>query len=50
MTQNGKSADISAYEKEFKEWKTYQMSDHLPLWIEFDINFSEDYLKSLIAK
>jgi exonuclease III len=50
MTQNGKSADISAYEKEFKEWKTYQMSDHLPLWIEFDINFSEDYLKSLIVK
>jgi endonuclease/exonuclease/phosphatase family metal-dependent hydrolase len=33
--------------KTFKEWKTYQMSDHLPLWIEFKVDFSENYLNKL---
>lgn len=28
----------------YKQWRTYQMSDHLPMWAEFDINFSKRYL------
>ena len=28
-------------------WRTYQMSDHLPLWIELQIDFSNQYLKRL---
>ena len=30
--------------KSFKEWRTYQMSDHLPLWVEMKIDFSRKYL------
>ena len=26
---------------------TYQMSDHLPLWAEFRIDFADDYLRGL---
>jgi len=26
-------------------WRTYQMSDHLPLWIELRIDFSQEYLE-----
>lgn len=26
-------------------WRTYQMSDHLPLWMELKINFSTEYLE-----
>lgn len=48
MKNNNKKFDESIFEKEFDEWKTYQMSDHLPLWIEFDIDFSNDYLKSMV--
>jgi len=33
--------------KLFEEWRTYQMSDHYPLWVELKIDFSEDYLKAL---
>lgn len=33
--------------KIYKEWKTFQMSDHLPLWVEFEIDFSEQYLEKL---
>lgn len=30
--------------KKYKEWRTYQMSDHLPLWVEMKIDFSRKYL------
>jgi endonuclease/exonuclease/phosphatase family metal-dependent hydrolase len=28
-------------------WRTYQMSDHLPLWVELKIDFSNQYLEKL---
>lgn len=28
----------------FKEWRTYKMSDHLPMWIELRSDFSDEYL------
>ncbi len=31
----------------YGDWKTYQMSDHVPLWIEFQVNFAENYLNRL---
>lgn len=50
MKGNKKAYDKATYGKKFKEWKTYQMSDHLPLWVEFDINYSKEYLQKLIIK
>jgi hypothetical protein len=29
--------------------RTYQMSDHLPLWAEFRIHFSDEYLTEIAA-
>jgi hypothetical protein len=31
----------------FKEWRTYRMSDHLPMWIEFGIDDADAFLDSL---
>ena len=31
----------------FKEWRTYRMSDHLPMWIELGIDDGDAYLESL---
>lgn len=31
----------------FNEWRTYQMSDHLPMWIEFSVDDSAAYLDGL---
>jgi hypothetical protein len=28
----------------FKEWRTYKMSDHLPMWVELRSDFSDEYL------
>ena len=30
------------------KWRTFQLSDHLPLWVELKIDFSDQYLKGLI--
>jgi hypothetical protein len=29
----------------YRKWRTWQMSDHSPLWVEIETDFSEDYLK-----
>ncbi|WP_174873161.1 endonuclease/exonuclease/phosphatase family protein [Enterovirga aerilata] len=46
-TKGGKPAktDKAAYRK----WRTWQMSDHLPLWTEIKVDFTEAYLDSLRA-
>lgn len=31
------------------EWRTWQMSDHLPMWVELKIDFSDRYLERLAA-
>lgn len=35
--------------KSYSLWRTHQMSDHLPMWIELHIDFSDDYLKSIVS-
>ncbi len=32
---------------QFKQWRTHQMSDHLVMWQEFRIDFSDEYLASI---
>jgi endonuclease/exonuclease/phosphatase family metal-dependent hydrolase len=31
----------------YTDWRTYQMSDHLPMWIEFRVDFSREYLNDI---
>jgi hypothetical protein len=31
----------------YKDWKSYQMSDHLVLWAAFKVDFAEEYLVEL---
>ncbi|MDP2984186.1 MAG: endonuclease/exonuclease/phosphatase family protein [Candidatus Latescibacter sp.] len=31
-------------DKTYKEWRTYKMSDHLPIWVELEVDFGNDYL------
>jgi hypothetical protein len=42
-----KYSDESTVKKKtnyYKMWRTYQMSDHLPKWVEIKIDFGEEYL------
>jgi len=29
------------------DWRTFHASDHLPLWVELEIDFSDAYLEKL---
>jgi endonuclease/exonuclease/phosphatase family metal-dependent hydrolase len=33
----------------FKKWRTWQMSDHHPLWIEIETDYADDYLDGIAA-
>jgi len=44
----GQPATDAGRKAYFKKWRTFQMSDHLPLWVELKIDFSDDYLASLV--
>lgn len=39
--------DIQLFEYYYKEWKTFQISDHLPMWVEIKVDHSEEYLKGI---
>lgn len=37
--------DPDEFYKNYKSWRTHQMSDHLPLWVELKIDYANEYLK-----
>jgi hypothetical protein len=44
-TKEGKERDEKARRTYYNTWRTFQMSDHLPMWIELKIDFGKQYLK-----
>jgi hypothetical protein len=49
-----RASDAAAYEADrkgkgqsFADWRSYQISDHLPLWVELRSDFSAEYLDDL---
>ena len=42
-----KADDVELKDYYKKEWRTFQMSDHLPMWTELKINFSMSYLNRI---
>ncbi len=41
------ATDRAGKGRSFKEWRTYRMSDHLPMWIEFSVDDADAYLSAL---
>ena len=39
----------SNWNRSYRNWTTYEMSDHLPIWIELEIDYSDDYLRQFLA-
>jgi endonuclease/exonuclease/phosphatase family metal-dependent hydrolase len=40
-------ATAKAARTQYRAWRTYQMSDHLPLWAQFQVDFTDPYLTDL---
>ena len=44
-TKDGKARDERGRTTYYNTWRTFQMSDHLPMWIELKIDFGQQYLE-----
>jgi len=38
----------SNWSRSYKNWTTYEMSDHLPIWMELEVDYSDDYLRRFL--
>lgn len=38
-------APYTNWARSYKNWTTYEMSDHLPIWMELEVDYSDDYLR-----
>ena len=45
ISKKAKTLTNAELDKYYDEWRTFQISDHNLLWVELQINFSDDYLK-----
>jgi len=34
--------------KVYDDWRTYQMSDHLPMWVELRVDFGDEFLQAIV--
>ncbi|MBV8048302.1 MAG: endonuclease/exonuclease/phosphatase family protein [Paludibacterium sp.] len=40
--------DEAKLAKLYRQWRTFQLSDHLPLWVELQTDFADNYLASVL--
>ncbi len=36
------------WSRSYRNWTTFEMSDHLPIWMELEVDYSNDYLKGYL--
>lgn len=48
-TSGKKATDRASQQKVYRDWRTYQMSDHNPMWCRINANSSTGYLERLKA-
>jgi endonuclease/exonuclease/phosphatase family metal-dependent hydrolase len=42
------ASSAKALDKFYRQWRTFQVSDHLPLWVELQTDFADAYLASVM--
>ena len=47
--EKGAATKATSAEALYLKWRTWQMSDHSPLWIEIETDFAESYLRDVVA-
>jgi len=50
IRKNHGKAPYANWPKSYKNWTTYEMSDHLPIWMELEIDYSDDYLRRFLKR
>ncbi len=47
---NGDPRDDREKRNYYRQWRTHQMSDHFPMWLELEIDFGEPYLRRVAGE
>ena len=42
--------DKNLKKADYRQWRTFQMSDHYPLWVELRVDFSDSYLRRQMTR
>jgi len=50
IRKDNKKDPYKDWSKKYKGWTTYEMSDHLPIWVELEVDYSDDYLRKYFKK
>ena len=50
QSKNGKGKSANELKKYYKDWRTYQLSDHKLMWVRLQVNDSDRYLRRLIEE
>jgi endonuclease/exonuclease/phosphatase family metal-dependent hydrolase len=45
IRKKNKKKPYSDWNRSYKNWTTFEMSDHLPIWVELEVDYSDDYLR-----
>jgi endonuclease/exonuclease/phosphatase family metal-dependent hydrolase len=45
VTKQGEARTDAEKKRYYRDWRTFQISDHLPMWVELQIDYSDDYLE-----
>ncbi len=48
IRKTNKKDPFKDWTKSYRRWTTDEMSDHLPIWIELEIDYSDDYLRQFL--
>jgi endonuclease/exonuclease/phosphatase family metal-dependent hydrolase len=47
---DGNERDAKQRADYYRKWRTYQLSDHLPMWVELKIDFSEEKIRAQLGE
>lgn len=48
--KNGTNRTAREKHNYYKQWRTHQISDHLPLWVEIKVDYSDEYLARRLSE
>ena len=44
VSRAGRQRDEKQRNRYYREWRTHQLSDHLPMWVEIRTDYTDEYL------
>ncbi|MCB1337244.1 MAG: endonuclease/exonuclease/phosphatase family protein [Maritimibacter sp.] len=49
LRQRHRLAPYKDFARSYKDWTSFEMSDHLPVWVELETDYSDDYLRRFVT-